>query len=111
MITNSDCTVYHRIRNHSESKDTWERQYVPKCWWFETTKAAITTSGLKAADVVTVRIPDLSIRAKKGDYIVQGNCPVEMETVKDLSGIEHFAVTGANYNRFGDEPHIKVVGT
>lgn len=111
MITNSDCTIYHRIRNLSDSKDTWQRQYVPECWWFESTKSSITTGGQKSADVLTVRIPCLTFAVQKGDYMVKGNCELEIETIKDLSSVESFKVTMANYNRFGYNQHIKVVGT
>lgn len=109
MITNADCTVYRRIRGNSSDGDSWEREYIPEVWWFENTKSSITSNGLKSADVLTVRIPDTSVQVKKGDYIVKGDCGVSMETVKDLSGYEYFCVTGANYNTFGDNPHIKVV--
>lgn len=108
MLTNMDCTIYSRIQNGDF--DAWEKQYVPKCWWFVENKASVTTEGLKTADVLKLRIPDLSVLVKKGDYIVKGDCPVDMQTVKDLKGLEYFLVTTANYNVFGSNPHIKVVG-
>ena len=110
MLTNSSCTIYSRKHNPSSDYDEWERQYVPKCKWYENTKSNITTNGLKSADVLTVRIPNLSVSVKKGDVIIKGPCDIEMQTVKDLAGIEYFKVTGANYNTFGRNPHIKVVG-
>lgn len=110
MLTNSDCTIYRRIHDPSIDCDTWEKQYVPKCWWFVSPKSTITTEGLKSADVLTVRIPDLSVKVKKGDVILQGECDVDMKTLKDLSGLEYFKVTSANHIHFGLNPHIKVVG-
>lgn len=109
MLTNSDCTIYTRIK--SSDCDSWMRQYIPECWWFCNAKSSVTTEGLKSADVLTVRIEDLSIVVKKDDVLVKGNCPVEMETVKDLDGYRYFKATSANYNYFGDNPHIKVVAT
>lgn len=108
MLTNSDCTIYRRIRNPSDSADTWERVYVKEVWWFKAAKSQITTEGLKTADVLTVRIPNTSVKIKKGDYILKGNISVAMNSVKDLAGFEYYCVTGANYNTFGSEPHIKV---
>ena len=108
MLTNMDCTIYSRIQ--TGDFDTWEKQYVPKCWWFVENKSSVTTEGLKTADVLNVRIPNLSVSVKKGDYIVKGDCRLEMETIKDLKGQEYFLVTSANYNGFGSNPHIKVVG-
>ena len=111
MVTNSDCTIYRRIRTAESSESKWKRQYVKNCWWFVETKSAITDGGLKSADVLKLRIPDLSVEVKKDDILVKGNCTIEIQTVKDLDGMEYFKVTTANYNRFGDSPHIKVVGT
>lgn len=89
--------------------DEWERQYVPECWWFHDSKSSITTNGLQCADILTVRISDLSVMIKKGDLIVKGKCLVEMHVAKDIKDYEHFSVTSANYNYFGCNPHIKVV--
>ena len=63
-----------------------------------------------ALPILTVRIPDVSVEIQKGDYLVKGDCNVEMVTVKSLSGVSHFCVTGVNYNTFGSNPHVKVVG-
>lgn len=109
MLTNSDMTIYRRIRNPSDSADAWEREYVEKAWWFLNTESQITTNGLKTADVLTVRIPDTSVKIKKGDYILKGNISVAMKSVNDLAELEYYNVTGANYNALGEEPHIKVV--
>lgn len=110
MLINSDCTIYRRIYDPSIDCDTWQKQYVPECWWFVGPKSTITTEGLKSADVLTVRIPDLSVKVKKDDILVKGNCTIELKTVNDLKEIEYFKATTVNYNRFGDSPHIKVVG-
>lgn len=58
---------------------------------------------------LTVRIFDLSVSVGIGDYIVKGECPVDMVTVKDLKQYEYFKVTLANYNDFGDNRHIRVM--
>lgn len=108
MITNSDCTIYNRIR--SNECDTWKRIYIPEVWWHEETKSSITTEGLKSGDVLTVRIPDVSIQIVKDDIIIKGECKAEIKSVKDLAGHEYYKVAGAKYNSFGGNPHIKVVG-
>lgn len=110
MITNTDITIYHREHDQKNRLDAWTSVYVPEVWWFESQKSSVTTDGLKVADVTTIRIPDISVVVKKDDYIVKGNCDVEMVTVKDLEGIEKVRVTSVNYNTFGGNPHIKVVG-
>ena len=110
MITNTDITIYSRVCDPLTRLDKWKKIYVSAAWWYKNEKASITTDGLKSADVYTVRIPDTSIELKKDDYIVKGNSPVEMQTVKDLSGIEFAKITSVNRNLFGGNPHIKVVG-
>lgn len=114
MITNTDATLYHRIRGKSNEGDSWQRVYLPAVWWYENISSSVTTNGMKAANgatnVLTVRIPDVSVEIQKGDYLVKGDCNVEMVTVKSLSGVSHFCVTGVNYNTFGSNPHVKVVG-
>lgn len=114
MITNTDATLYHRIHGMSKDGDGWQRVYLPAVWWYENVSSSITTNGMKmgngATSGLTVRVPDICVRIQKGDYIVKGNCDVEMVTVKSLSGISHYCVTGVNYNAFGSRPHVKVVG-
>lgn len=110
MLTNTDATLYSRKYNPSARLDEWERVYLPAVWWHKSEQSSVTADGLKTADVYTIRIPDICVEVKKDDYIVRGNCLVKMKTVKDLEGTEHCLVTAANYNRFGDSPHIKVGG-
>lgn len=110
MLTNTDITIYNREYDSVTRLDTWNRVYVPVAWWYKNEKASITTDGLKSADAYTIRIPDVNIALKKDDYIVRGNCCMEIETVKDLEGLEKTRVTSVNYNTFGGNPHIKAVG-
>lgn len=110
MLTNTEITIYNREYDQKTGHDTWTRVYVPEAWWYKNEKASITTDGLKSADVYTIRIPDTSIVLKKDDYVVRGNCCVDMRTVKDLEGLEKTRITSVNYNTFGGNPHIKVMG-
>lgn len=103
MLTNSDCTIFHK------AEEGFEKQYISECWWFDDTKADITTEGLKAADVVKVRIPDVSVYVAQGDIIVKGWCNIEAQSVRDLDGVRYFKVISSNYNVFAEEMHIKVV--
>lgn len=110
MITNTDITIYSREYNTDTRQDDWNRTYVSAAWWFKDEKASITTDGLKKADIYTVRIPDTSISLKKDDYIVKGDCHVDMRTVKDLEGLEKTRVTSVNHDTFGSNPHVKAGG-
>lgn len=110
MITNTDVTVYNRAYDSESKTDKWTRAYVPDAWWFKSEQSSITAEGRKNQDVITIRIPDISVSVKKDDYIVKGMCDIAPQTVKDLDGFEKVRVTSANYNTFGGNPHIKVVG-
>lgn len=72
-------------------------------------KSNLTNSGMEDNNELTVRIFDLNVSVGIGDYIVKGECPVDMVTVKDLKPYGYFKVTLSNYNDFGDNQHIKVV--
>lgn len=110
MITNTDATLFVRKFNPSTRLDEWEYKYIPEVWWFTDSKSTVTTDGMKIGDVTTVRISDISIPIKKDDYLVKGNNPVQMNTVKDLAGKEYIKIISVNVNTFGDNKHIKVVG-
>lgn len=110
MIVNTDITIYHRKYDSDQRLDAWEMEYVPEAWWHTAEKSNVTTDGLKQADVTTIRIPDISVDVKKDDYIVKGQCFTKITSVKDLAGSCFVKVTSANYNVYGGNPHIKVVG-
>ena len=110
MLTNTDATLYKRIYEKETRLYSWERQYLPAVWWYEQMKSVINTDGIQNTNAITVRIPDTCVAIKKGDYLVKGNCCIEMSTIKDLEGENGFKVISANYNTFGRNPHIKVGG-
>ena len=96
MLTNTDVTLYSRKYNPSTRLDEWERIYIPEVWWYKNEKSQITTDGLKQADTCTVRIPYTNIEIKKDDYLVKGDCEVDMQKIKDLDGLDKTRITSAN---------------
>ena len=110
MLTNTDITIFHRVYDPKAGLDNWKMTYVPEAWWFKKEQSTITTDGRKNADVCTIRIPNTNIALEKDDYVVKGICRVKIQTVKDLEGLEKVRITSVNYNTFGGNPHIKVVG-
>ena len=109
MLTNTDITIYNREYDPETRLDRWIRVYVPKRGGIKMRKR-LAPQMSKSADVYTIRIPDTRIALKKDDYVVRGNCCVDMQTVKDLEGLEKARITSVNYNTFGGNPHIKAVG-
>lgn len=110
MLTNTDITIFNREYDPVSRLDTWKRVYVSEAWWFKNEQSSITSDGRKSKDVYTIRIQDTSIKLAKDDYVVKGNCEIEMQTVKDLEGEDKTRITSVNYNTFGGNPHIKAVG-
>lgn len=111
VLTNASCTIYHRTSSPSDGRDVFEKTYIPECWWYLQNKSVINNGGMTDQSVLTIRIYDLNVKVKKGDYIVKGECLVDMVTVKDLKAYEYFKITLANHNDFGDNQHIKVVAS
>ena len=110
MITNASATLYSRQYDNEKRMDVWKNTFIDKVWWHESEASVITTEGLKSADVFVIRIPDTSIVIKKDDYLVKGECGIDVTSVKDLKGMKYCKVTSANYNIFGSNQHIKVGG-
>lgn len=110
MITNSAATLYSRQYDQKKRLDVWKRIVIKEVWWYESEASSITLDGLKRADTFVIRIPDVSVSIKKDDYLVKGECNIDMTTVKDLKGKQYCKVTSANYNMFGSNKHIKVGG-
>lgn len=65
MITNTDVTVYNRAYDSESKTDKWTRAYVPDAWWFKSEQSSITAEGRKNQDVITIRIPDISVSVKR----------------------------------------------
>ena len=110
MLTNSSATLYSRRYDDKLHLDVWKKTFIKEVWWHESEASAVTSDGLKRADVFTIRIPDTSVIIKKDDYLVKGECDIDMTTVKDLKGTKYCKVTATNYNAFGSNQHIKVGG-
>ena len=110
MITKASETLYSLQNNYEKRMDVWKKTFIDKVWWHESEASVITTEGLKSADVFVIRIPDTSIVIKKDDYLVKGECGIDVTSVKDLKGMKYCKVTSANYNIFGSNQHIKVGG-
>lgn len=108
MLTNTDATLYRRIFDPKKRTDKWERVYIPAVWWFDSEESSLDSDGMHRMDKTTVRIPDVSVVIRKEDYLVKGNSEAEIATPQDLRGRDYRKVMSANYNRFGDNPHIKV---
>lgn len=110
MLTNASATLYRRIFDPKTRLDKWERVFIPAVWWFRSESSSVDSEGMHRADNITVRIPDMSVRIKKEDVLVKGECNVEIEKPSDLHEVEAIKVMAVNYNNFGDTPHIKVGG-
>lgn len=74
MLTNSSCTVYR--------EKSFERVFVPVCFWKDSRGKALTKGGMTEDAAVTVYIPEAyaELAPKPRDIIVRGKCTVEVDT-------------------------------
>lgn len=77
MLTNSSCTVYR--------EKTFERVFIPVCFWKASRGKAISKGGMTEDAAVTVYIPETyaELSPKPRDIIVRGKCAVEVDTTSE----------------------------
>lgn len=79
MYTNSDMTLY------SYSEDGYERHYIEKVFWQDSTQKNISKEGNSGTDEVYICIPytvDMAFTARK-DIAVKGKCELEFDNTSD----------------------------
>lgn len=81
--------------------------------WYAKTAITNTAQGLTTANVLKSRIPadrlPAGITLHKGDFIVRGEI-ARVDTLNEIKGREHFAITAIGDNRRGCNPHWTVSG-
>lgn len=77
MLSNSSCTVYR--------EKTFERVFIPVCFWKDSRGKAISKGGMTEDAAVTVYIPETyaELSPKPRDIIVRGKCTVEVDTTSE----------------------------
>ena len=112
LLTNTDLTVLRREYDEKTRLDVWKSEYVPEAWWHKNESASVDLNGIHKADNYTIRIPNISVKLKKDDYIVKGAFEESVQSPKDLLkyDVEFCKITSVNYNTFGLNPHIKTGG-
>lgn len=102
MITNADCTIYHKIYNPETRLDEWEPSQHQGVNWYGKQAVSVGDSGLNTADSYIVRIPTEScISVTKGDVVVKGLVQDAITSPSQLKQYESFLVTAVRDNRRG----------
>ena len=104
MITNADCTIYHKVYDRATHLDRWELTQYRGVNWYAKQAATVGESVLMAADTLTVRIPASesdTIPAAVGDIIVRGLFDTDITQPKELDQHEHYTITAVRDNRRG----------
>lgn len=104
MLTNADCTIYHKTYDPLTRLDRWERTQYRGVNWYAKQAATVGENGLMAADTLTVRIPATasnSAPAAVGDIIVRGMLDKGITQLKELAEYERYTVTAVRDNRRG----------
>lgn len=104
MLTNADCTIYHKSYDKATRLDRWERTQYRGVNWYAKQAATVGENGLMAADTLTVRIPvtiSETVPTAVGDIIVHGLLDTDITQPKELGTYEHYTITAVRDNRRG----------
>ena len=133
-LADETVTVYNAVNDPETDSTRYERTVITGVHWFSTAKSTVDSSGLKAANQVTVRIPtdadfggksyapphefaanpDAFFTLNDGDFIVRGEAPEENPRPAQLHKaygdrvMTILAVTDSS--RAPHAPHWKAVG-
>lgn len=133
MLTNADITLYNHHYNKETRLDDWHRTVIHGVRFYVDNKVALGESGLNSADIYKIRIPgdaecnkeyvsedeyiglgnaDYYWTLQNGDYIVLGECFLNIEKPSDLKPLhKHYCkITSWSDNRFGGLPHWRIGG-
>ena len=102
MITNADCTIYHKTYNPATRLDDWKAFRYQGVNWYGKQAVSVGDSGLNTADSYVVRIPtERHIPVTKGDVVVKGLVQDDITSPSQLKQYESFLVTAVRDNRRG----------
>ena len=115
MLTNADCTIYHKVYDKATRLDRCERTQYCSVTWYAKQAATVGENGLMAADTLTVRIPvttSSSAPAAVGDIIVRGLLDKDITQPKELGTYEHYTITAVRDNHRGSSfiQHWRIEG-
>lgn len=134
FLCNETITLYNARYDAENDYDVYEKTVISGVHWFSETVSAVESSGLKAANKVTIRIPitadfagksyvdrisygnnpDTTFTLAPGDIIVRGSASENHPLPKDLkmSHAEFITILGVtDMTSAPNAPHWKVVGT
>ena len=115
---NDTITIY----NQNED-ETFQRTVIDKVYVRRTIKITINSNGEEVAGSATIVIPtgiakigdNLAVESykkdwflKEGDYIVDGNCPLDFDITEIKKRFNLFQIVSAMDNRKGNLQHFKV---
>lgn len=133
MITNASITLYNHHYNKETRLDDWHRTVIHGVHFYADNKVALGDSTLSTADVYKIRVPedaecdkeyvpedeyvhtdngDYCWTLQNGDYIVCGECFLNIEKPADLKQLhkQYCKITSWSDNRFGGLPHWRIGG-
>lgn len=115
MLTNADCTIYHKSYDKATRLDRWERTQYRGVNWYAKQAATVGENGLMAADTLTIRIPvtiSETVPAAVGDIIVHELLDTDITQPKELGAYEHYTITAVRDNRRGSlfSQHWRIEG-
>lgn len=97
-----------------EDEDRYICTQVENASWFSKVVIALEDKGVRADDVVRIRIPEEelpeTVKLKNGDHIIRGTVDGTITKRSDLKGYEFVTVVSVGDNRRGSLRHWAVIG-
>lgn len=117
MLINSDCTLY----KYNESNKTFDRFYIPKCYWLEYDSKSQTRQGSSSQAETTVYFYEgceAYPESPTHDMLVKGKCPfaflstteqgISAELKEFRKTYKFVTIMKINNLMFGSLPHLEV---
>ena len=110
---NDTITIY----NFNEEDESFKRTVIDKVYVRKIRKITINSNGEEVAGSATIVIPtgiakigdNLAVESyKKGDYIVDDNCPLDFDIIEIKKQFTLFQIVSAMDNRKGNLQHFKI---
>ena len=105
MLTNADCTIFHKTYDLKTRLDTWETTQYNDVNWYSKRAVSVGNNGLNGADTLVVEIPTYGdgkdLTAKVGDIIIKGLWAGTFSGIKEIPNENRYTITAIQDNRCG----------
>lgn len=105
MLTNADCTIYHKTYDPQTRLDVWNPTQWKDVNWYATRAVSVGDNGLNGANTLVVEIPTYGeikeFPARVGDIVVKGLWEGIVSSTKEIPIENRYTITAIQDNRCG----------